>query len=64
MLREQITTYRAGALEIIALREQAQKALGNKFDIRAFHDELLNTRSITLPMLREKITRWLAASGK
>ena len=58
----QLTTYWAGALEIMALREQAQKTLGNKFDVRAFHDEVLNDGSITLPMLREKIERWLAAS--
>ncbi len=59
----QLTTYWAGALEIMALREQAQKALGEKFDVRAFHDEVLNTGSITLPMLQEKIGRWLAAGG-
>ncbi|MEO5718561.1 MAG: DUF885 domain-containing protein [Chthoniobacterales bacterium] len=58
----QLTTYWAGALEIMALREQAQKALGDKFDLRAFHDEVLKSGSITLPMLREKISRWLAAT--
>ena len=58
----QLTTYWAGALEIMALREQAQKALGDKFDLRAFHDEVLKDGSITLPMLREKIGRWLKAS--
>ena len=61
----QLTTYWAGALEIIALREQAQKSLGDKFDLRAFHHEVLDSGSITLPMLREKIGRWLkAVSGK
>jgi uncharacterized protein (DUF885 family) len=58
----QLTTYWAGALEILALREQAQKALGDKFDLRAFHDEVLKDGSITLPMLREKIDRWLQAA--
>jgi uncharacterized protein (DUF885 family) len=58
----QLTTYWAGALEIMALREQSQKALGDKFDLRAFHDEVLKDGSITLPMLREKIDRWLQAA--
>ncbi len=58
----QLTTYWAGALEIMALRAQAEKALGDKFDLRAFHDQVLNTGSITLPMLQEKIGRWLAGS--
>ncbi|MDP9004437.1 MAG: DUF885 domain-containing protein [Verrucomicrobiota bacterium] len=61
----QLTTYWAGALEIMALREQAQNVLGDKFDVRAFHDEVLKDGSITLPMLREKIGRWLTTvSGK
>jgi uncharacterized protein (DUF885 family) len=60
----QLTTYWAGALEIMALRDQAQKALGDKFDVRAFHDQVLNSGSITLPMLHEKINRWLTATTK
>ena len=60
----QLTTYWAGALEIMALREQAQKVLGDKFDVRAFHDEVLKNGSITLPMLRKQIGRWLTASGQ
>ncbi len=59
----QLTTYWAGALEIMALREQAEKALGDKFDLRTFHDQVLNTGSITLPMLQEKIGRWLKTAG-
>ena len=59
----QLTTYAAGALAIMALREQCQKALGDKFDLRAFHDEVLKDGVITLPMLREKIERWLKAAS-
>ena len=58
----QLTSYWAGALEILALREQSQKALGDKFDLRAFHDEVLKDGAITLPMLREKIDQWLKAA--
>jgi len=43
------------------LREQAERTLGSRFDLRAFHDRVLEDGSVTLPMLREKITRWLAA---
>lgn len=59
----QLTTYWAGALEIMAVRDHAQKTLGSKFDVRAFHDEVLNDGPITLPMLHEKIDRWLKASA-
>jgi uncharacterized protein (DUF885 family) len=58
----QLTTYWAGALDIIALRAHCQKVLGDKFDLRAFHDEVLKDGAITLPMLREKIDRWLKAA--
>lgn len=56
----QLTTYDTGALEFFVLREKAAKALGPKFDIRAFHDQILKYGSVTLPMLREIIDRWLA----
>jgi len=55
----QLTAYDTGALEILAVREQAQATLGKDFDIREFHDVVLGTGGITLPMLREKVTRWL-----
>jgi uncharacterized protein (DUF885 family) len=56
----QLTAYDTGAIEIFALREKAKKELGDRFDIRAFHDQLLKYGSVTLPMLREIIDRWLA----
>lgn len=55
----QLTTYFAGALEIRALREMAQKDLGDRFDLRQFHDRVLEDGAITLPMLRQKIERWV-----
>ncbi|HEX6159783.1 MAG TPA: DUF885 domain-containing protein [Thermoanaerobaculia bacterium] len=55
----QLTAYDSGGLEITALREQAEKALGQKFDIRKFHDAVLGDGSVTLPMLRTKIERWI-----
>ena len=56
----QLTTYDTGAIEIFALREKAKKALGDRFDIRAFHDQILKYGPVTLPMLREIIGHWLA----
>ena len=51
----QMTTYGAGELEIIRLRQQAEKRLGNDFDISAFHDRVLGQGSVTLGMLREQM---------
>jgi len=55
----QATSYMLGMLEIRRLRSQAQKQLGNDFDIRKFHDRVLENGSITLPMLDEKISSWI-----
>jgi uncharacterized protein (DUF885 family) len=55
----QLTSYDTGALEFFALRKKAEAVLGPKFDIKAFHDQLLKYGSVTLPMLREIIERWI-----
>jgi uncharacterized protein (DUF885 family) len=57
----QLTAYDTGALEFFALREQAEAALGERFDIREFHDALLGNGTVTLPMLREQMQAWLEA---
>src|SRR5262245_3464606 len=51
-------SYTIGYLEIQRLRALAQKEQGNHFDIRAFHDRVLEDGSVTLGMLREKLERW------
>jgi uncharacterized protein (DUF885 family) len=51
-----------GQLEIRRLRDEAERTLGARFDPRAFHDLVLEDGTITLPMLRDKIARWLAAT--
>lgn len=56
----QATAYMLGNLEIRALREMAERELGDDFDIREFHDRVLEDGSVTLPMLRAKIQRWIA----
>ena len=59
----QMTTYGAGELEIIRLRREAESALIGDFDVREFHDRVLGNGSVTLGMLREEITAWLAEAG-
>lgn len=56
----QALAYKIGQLKILELRERAQKALGAKFDIRAFHDEVLGAGALPLQTLDERITRWIA----
>lgn len=59
----QATSYMLGAVEIRRLRDQAQLALGSLFDIRGFHDLVLDDGNVTLPMLKSKIERWIAAQA-
>lgn len=58
----QATSYLLGSLEIQRLRRVAEEALGESFDIREFHDRVLADGSVTLPMLRRKITAWIATT--
>ncbi len=53
--------YKIGALTIQRLRDQARAALGRRFDIRAFHDQVLGSGALPLPILEAKIGRWIAA---
>jgi len=57
----QAVAYKVGALKIQELRKRAEDALGPKFDIREFHDQVLNTGALPLSILEEKIDRWIAA---
>ncbi len=55
----QATSYMVGNLEIRRLREQAENTLGENFDIRAFHDLILEDGTLPLGMVRAKVERWL-----
>ena len=57
----QATAYKTGALTIQRLRDKAKTALGDKFDIREFHDQVLDTGALPLSVLEQKIDRWIAA---
>jgi len=56
----QATTYMIGRLEIERLRKEAENRLGKNFDIREFHDHVLENGSVPLPFLRDHIEAWLA----
>lgn len=58
----QALAYKIGALTIQRLRRKAESALGPRFDIRAFHDQVLGSGALPLPVLETKIDRWIAAS--
>jgi uncharacterized protein (DUF885 family) len=53
--------YKLGQLEILKLRLQAQEQLGAKYDIRAFHDEILNGGALPLDVLEQRVNAWIAA---
>lgn len=56
----QLTAYDTGGLEIIALRAQAEALLGDRFDIRLFHDRILENGAIPLGALRAHVEAWIA----
>jgi len=59
----QALSYELGYLKIRELRAKAEKALGTKFDIRHFHDTVLSTGSVPLPVLEQRIDRFIADGG-
>jgi uncharacterized protein (DUF885 family) len=52
--------YKLGQLEILRLRQKAQDELGKQYDIRAFHDEVLNAGALPLDMLETRLDGWIA----
>lgn len=57
----QALSYKIGQLKLIELRERASEQLGDKFDIREYHNQVLETGCIPLQLLEQKIDRWIAS---
>ena len=57
----QALSYKIGQLKIRELRTKAETILGEKFDIREFHDQVLGSGSLPLSLLEEKIEAWMAS---
>ncbi len=57
----QALAYKIGQLKILQIRARAEVQLGDNFDIRAFHDELLGAGALPLDLLEQRMDRWLAA---
>lgn len=56
----QALSYKIGQLKILELRDKAEKALGDKFNIAEFHDQVLETGCVPLEVLEAKVERWIA----
>ena len=59
----QALAYKVGQLTFLRLRDQARQALGSRFDIRAFHDELLGAGALPMDVLQDRVSQWIAAQG-
>ena len=59
----QALSYELGYLKLLELRQKAEQALGTKFDIRHFHDTVLQIGSVPLPVLEQRIDRFIADGG-
>jgi uncharacterized protein (DUF885 family) len=59
VLPAQALTYKLGELAILGLRADAQKQLGDGYDVRAFHDQILGAGALPLDVLREHVAAWI-----
>ncbi len=60
----QATTYKIGMIAIQRLRDEAQAALGDKFDWKSFHDTVIDGGSMPLPVLETRVRAWIAEQKK
>ncbi|ATC93712.1 DUF885 domain-containing protein [Pseudoalteromonas tunicata] len=64
VMPSQATAYKIGMLKILELREHAKKQLGDKFDIRQFHDVVLKNGPLPLNVLESYVEEYIATAGK
>jgi uncharacterized protein (DUF885 family) len=57
----QALSYKIGQLKILELRDRAKKALGDQFDLRAFHDQVIDSGALPLDVLSDRIDAWIAS---
>lgn len=60
----QALAYKIGELQFLAERRRAEDALGTRFDIRAFHDAILDHGPMPLSILHDQISRWIDAAAR
>jgi uncharacterized protein (DUF885 family) len=58
----QALSYKIGALTIQRLRREAEAAMGARFDLKAFHEQVLGSGVLPLPVLEDKVRRWIAST--
>jgi uncharacterized protein (DUF885 family) len=59
----QALAYKVGQMKILELRARAEKALGTKFDLQAFHDEVVDAGALPLDVLETRVNAWIEAQG-
>jgi uncharacterized protein (DUF885 family) len=60
----QALAYKIGQRKILELREKAKTALGDKFDLRGFHDQVIDAGSVPLDVLEQRIDAWIASEKR
>jgi uncharacterized protein (DUF885 family) len=60
----QALAYKVGQIEILRLRDEGRKRLGDRFDIKAFHDVVLKNGAVALPILEREVEEYYASVEK
>jgi uncharacterized protein (DUF885 family) len=59
----QALAYKVGQLTILRLRDKAREALGDKFSLSAFHDEVLGAGALPMDVFEQRMNEWIARSA-